>query len=46
MLMGRAAGVALTVGVLTGVTSTADFGPHADVVVASLTDVAPCPDGA
>ena len=41
MLMGRAAGVALTVGVLTGVTGADDFGAHADVVVPSLTDVRP-----
>jgi phosphoglycolate phosphatase len=41
MLMGRAAGVALTVGVLTGVTGAAEFGPHADVIVPSLADLAP-----
>jgi phosphoglycolate phosphatase len=41
MLMGRAAGVALTVGVVTGVTGAAEFGPHADVVVASLADLVP-----
>lgn len=41
LLMGREAGVALTVGVLTGVTPAAELGPHADVVVASLVDVVP-----
>jgi phosphoglycolate phosphatase len=44
VLMGRAAGVALTVGVLTGVATAADFGAHADVVVASLADIAPAGD--
>jgi phosphoglycolate phosphatase len=39
MLMGREAGVALTVGVLTGVTDAADLGAHADVVVPSLADL-------
>jgi phosphoglycolate phosphatase len=41
VLMGRRAGVALSVGVLTGVTTAAEFDGHADVVVASLTDVVP-----
>jgi phosphoglycolate phosphatase-like HAD superfamily hydrolase len=39
--MGREAGVALTVAVLTGVTPAAELDPHADVVVASLVDVVP-----
>jgi len=41
VLMGREAGVALTVGVLTGVTTAADFADHADVVVASLAELVP-----
>jgi phosphoglycolate phosphatase-like HAD superfamily hydrolase len=41
VLMGREAGVALTVGVLTGVTTAADFAGHADVVVASLAELVP-----
>jgi phosphoglycolate phosphatase len=41
VLMGREAGVALTVGVLTGVTTAAEFDGHADVVVSSLADVVP-----
>jgi phosphoglycolate phosphatase len=41
VLMGREAGVALTVGVLTGVTTAADFESHADVIVGSLADVIP-----
>jgi phosphoglycolate phosphatase len=42
MLMGREAGVALTVGVLTGVSDAADLGKHADVVVPSLADLVVC----
>jgi phosphoglycolate phosphatase len=41
VLMGRQAGVALSVGVLTGVTTAAEFDGHADVVVGSLVDVVP-----
>jgi phosphoglycolate phosphatase len=41
MRMGRQAGVALTVGVLSGVATASDFGGEADVVVDSLVDVAP-----
>jgi phosphoglycolate phosphatase len=41
VLMGREAGVALTVGVLTGVTTAAEFDGHADVVVGSLADLVP-----
>jgi phosphoglycolate phosphatase len=40
MLMGREAGVALTVGVLTGVTGADELGRHADVVLPSLADLA------
>jgi phosphoglycolate phosphatase len=40
MLMGREAGVALTVGVLTGVTEAAELGPHADVLLPSLAGLA------
>ena len=43
--MGREAGVALTVGVLTGVTAAADFGGYADVVLASLADIVPATTG-
>jgi phosphoglycolate phosphatase len=39
MLMGREAGVALTVGVLTGVATASDFGSYADVVVPTLDDL-------
>ena len=45
VLMGRGAGVALTVGVLTGVTTAADFRDYADVVVASLAELAPAGGG-
>lgn len=45
MVMGREAGVALTVGVLTGVTTAAEFAGHADVVVASLADIVPAAGG-
>jgi phosphoglycolate phosphatase len=41
VLMGRQAGVALSVGVLTGVTTAAEFDGHADVVVGSLLDLVP-----
>lgn len=41
VLMGRQAGVALSIGVLTGVTTAAEFDGHADVVVSSLTEVVP-----
>jgi phosphoglycolate phosphatase len=41
ILMGREAGAALTVGVLTGVTTEAELGAHADVVVSSLADLVP-----
>jgi phosphoglycolate phosphatase len=41
VLMGKDAGVALTVGVLTGVTTVADFRDLADVVVASLAEIGP-----
>lgn len=41
MLMGREAGVALTVGVLTGVATAGDFASYADVVVSSLDDLVP-----
>jgi phosphoglycolate phosphatase len=41
VLMGREAGVALSIGVLTGVTTAAEFGGHADVVVGSLADLVP-----
>jgi hypothetical protein len=34
--------VALTVGVLTGVSDAADLGKHADVVVPSLADLVVC----
>jgi phosphoglycolate phosphatase len=37
--MGRRAGVALTVGVLTGVGDAADLAPFADLVVASVADL-------
>jgi phosphoglycolate phosphatase len=45
VLMGREARVALTVGVLTGVTTAAGFQGHADVVVASLDDLGPAATG-
>jgi phosphoglycolate phosphatase len=41
VLMGKGAGVALTVGVLTGVTTAAEFRDHADVIVDSLADIGP-----
>jgi phosphoglycolate phosphatase len=41
VLMGREAGVALAIGVLSGVTTAAEFDGHADVVVSSLADVVP-----
>ena len=41
VLMGREAGVVLTVGVLTGVTTAAAFAGHADVVVDSLAELVP-----
>jgi len=45
VLMGKSAGVALTVGVLTGVTTAADFEDYADVVVASLAELTPAGGG-
>jgi phosphoglycolate phosphatase len=45
VLMGKGAGVALTVGVLTGVTTAAEFQDHADVVVPSLADIGPAAGG-
>ena len=45
VLMGREARVALTVGVLTGVTTAAGFDGHADVVVGSLDELRPAPGG-
>jgi phosphoglycolate phosphatase len=41
IVMGREAGVALTVAVLTGVTGAAEFGTHADVIVNSLAELTP-----
>lgn len=45
LLMGRAAGAALVVGILTGVAAEAELRPHADVVVASLDELVPLPEG-
>ncbi len=45
VVMGREAGVALAVGVLTGVTTAAEFAPYADVVVGSLAEIVPAGDG-
>ena len=44
LAMGRAAGVAMVVGVLTGVGDAAALGDMADVVVASVAELLPTPD--
>ena len=41
LLMGRSAGAARCIGVLTGVGDQASLGPHADVVLGSIADLAP-----
>jgi len=45
LLMGRAAGAALVVGILTGVAGEAELRAHADVVVASLGELVPLAEG-
>lgn len=45
LVMGREAGAALVVGILTGLGTEADLAAHADVVVGSLDQLVPVPEG-